>query len=623
MVKQAQATSINPQSFILDPILWNNLQHSDSEPLFCQSWIQLQCSMIQGIFRAVVLWQVPEKAHLSPIAFYPDNQGNYEHYKKITETVIREKKGVVIREKDEKESAEKFHFQLGYPVQVEDKLYGVVVLEVSIQEKLSLQANMRKLQWGVGWLENYVRKTSLKQYSDSDKYLKISLDLTALVLQQDSFRNASTITANELSNQFNCHRVSIGFLKNKRSKLVAISHSAFFQKQMNLVQLIESAMDESIDQLCPIWVPENEIEQNRVTHGHDELAKTENTGAICTVPMLNNNGDAYGAITFERTNADVFDAYTIEAFEFIVAVIGSILEEKRKNDRWIGAQIYHSIEAQVKKLIGAGHLVLKLSVLFLLALVIFFGFATGEYRVTAKTALEGEIQRAMVAPFNGYIEDAFARAGDVVEEGEVLCTLDDKDLRLERLDAISKREQFTRELRKAMAVNERAQVKILQQQIIQADVQSDLFTQQIDRAEMKSPFNGVVVAGDLSQMLGAPVDKGQVLYEIAPLKSYRVILEVDESDIRDLKKGQQGTLILTSIPRQKLRLIVEKITPIASAKEGHSFFIVEASLQDILDELRPGMEGYSKIYIDRRKLIWIWTHDMIQWVRLKLWYWMP
>lgn len=35
------------------------------------------------------------------------------------------------------------------------------------------------------------------------------------------------------------------------------------------------------------------------------------------------------------------------------------------------------------------------------------------------------------------------------------------------------------------------------------------------------------------------------------------------------------------------------------------------------------MEGVGKITIDRRPLAWIWTHDAMEWVRLKLWAWLP
>ena len=40
-------------------------------------------------------------------------------------------------------------------------------------------------------------------------------------------------------------------------------------------------------------------------------------------------------------------------------------------------------------------------------------------------------------------------------------------------------------------------------------------------------------------------------------------------------------------------------------------------------QLRPAMEGVGKIEIDRRRLVWIWTREAVDWVRLKLWAWLP
>jgi hypothetical protein len=33
------------------------------------------------------------------------------------------------------------------------------------------------------------------------------------------------------------------------------------------------------------------------------------------------------------------------------------------------------------------------------------------------------------------------------------------------------------------------------------------------------------------------------------------------------------------------------------------------------------MEGVGKIEIGPRRLIWVWTHDAISWLRLLLWKW--
>jgi hypothetical protein len=59
------------------------------------------------------------------------------------------------------------------------------------------------------------------------------------------------------------------------------------------------------------------------------------------------------------------------------------------------------------------------------------------------------------------------------------------------------------------------------------------------------------------------------------------------------------------------------------AKEGRNFFRIEATLDQPHDRLRPAMEGAGKIEIDRRRVIWIWTHQVVDWIRLTLWTWLP
>ena len=47
------------------------------------------------------------------------------------------------------------------------------------------------------------------------------------------------------------------------------------------------------------------------------------------------------------------------------------------------------------------------------------------------------------------------------------------------------------------------------------------------------------------------------------------------------------------------------------------------AIADVLERLRPGMEGVGKVEIDRRPLVWIWTRQVIDWIRLQLWTWLP
>src|SRR6185503_9303093 len=97
-----------------------------------------------------------------------------------------------------------------------------------------------------------------------------------------------------------------------------------------------------------------------------------------------------------------------------------ILEEKRRNDRLLITKAGESFMRQAKKLTGPRHAIFKLITAAVVLLIVFFSFARGQYRVTAKTTLEGEVRRAVTAPFRGFIAEAPARAGDTVHEGDIL-----------------------------------------------------------------------------------------------------------------------------------------------------------------------------------------------------------
>jgi multidrug resistance efflux pump len=204
-----------------------------------------------------------------------------------------------------------------------------------------------------------------------------------------------------------------------------------------------------------------------------------------------------------------------------------------------------------------------------------------------------------------------------------MAMLDDKDLVTERLKWSTKKGEQEKEYGKALAKQERADAAIIQVQIEQAKAQIELLDEQIKRTRLAAPFDGLVISGDLSQSVGAAVKRGDELFQVAPLDSYRVILKVDERDIAVIKSGQTGTLLVTSIPLQPLHYTVTRVTPIAEAEEGVNSFRVEAVLAEFSDRLRPGMKGVGKTTIEKQLVIRIWTHRLVHWLRVTLWKWLP
>ncbi len=452
-----------------------------------------------------------------------------------------------------------------------------------------------------------------------DQRLMTVFDITAAALQENSFKGAATVAVTELATRLNCDRVSIGFVKNDQAIVEAVSHSAHLERQMNLTRAIGEAMDESLDQNATLISPPQSEKNDSILRSHSELARLHGSGSNMTVPFLDENGDGYGAITFERAEDLPFNKETVELCEAVAAIVGPAINEKRLNDRPLYTKAVDSIKYQLNKILGPGHPVAKFFVGCFVVLLIFFTFAKGEYRVTARTSLEGTVQRSVIAPFDGYIFESLLRAGDIVEKDQAMASFDTRDLMLERIEWASKKQQHTLEFDKALANNEIAQSKIVQELIKQAESKLSLLEEQFSRATIKAPFKGLIISGDLSQSIGAPVERGQVLFEIAPLNSYRIMLEVDERDIGEVIPNQEGELVLNSLPESTYPFVVEKMTPVSTAQEGRNFFLVEGRLTGDSESLRPGMLGYGKIVIERRRLIWIWTHELFDWMRLWLW----
>ena len=249
--------------------------------------------------------------------------------------------------------------------------------------------------------------------------------------------------------------------------------------------------------------------------------------------------------------------------------------------------------------------------------------AEGDYRIAADSTLEGTVRRAIVAPFEGYIESAPARAGDQVRAGELLSRMDDRDLRLDRIGLFSEQAKLRRQYEEAMANGKPAEAMVIKAQIEQAAARLKLAESKLQRTRLTAPFDGLIVSGDLSQQLGGVVEQGEVLFEIAPLDSYRVILWVDEHQIGDISEGLAGQLVLNARPDDSYPLQVSRITSITEARDGGNYFRVEAALQNDDLHLRPGMQGIAKVSAGDAKLIWIWTRPLLQWLELKIWEWWP
>ena len=614
MTREPQSVA-EPNAVELAPLLTN----------VAQNWLAWQCTMIAGTCHGVIALGLPDQGPYRPAACWPEGSDPSVALSKTAKAAISKRKGVVaeLKSSDAEGGADKD--AIAYPIVIDGKLLGVAAIEVERLPNVRQKSVLQMLQWGAAWFQAMCdQQGQAEQQSGAaggDK-LGMVLELVGTAVEQERFQAAATAVVTELATRLKLERVSLGFIHGKHIKVKALSHSARFEGRQSLFRQIGAAMDEALDQESTIVYPAASKAGQDVSRAHGELARLHGARAVCTVP-LSMDQEIYGAITFERPGHELLEPEIVKFCEQAAALIGPVLEVKRRDDRWLITKMLDSFSHQCGRLLGKGHLVFKLIVLALAGLVVFLSIFNGQHRVAATAALEGTVERVAVAPEDGYVATASVRPGDVVKKDQELATLDSKDLELERVKWTSQREQLSKEYREALAKFERAQVSILRARIEQSDAQIALLNEQLARTQILAPFDGVIVSGDLTRTLGSPVERGQVLYKIAPLNDYRVVLEVDERDFSDVVLGQTGYLALAAAPNERIEIIVNKITPVSTAEDGSNFFKVEASLAKPPEHLRPGMQGVGKVEVGERKLIWIWTHRIVDWLRLWLWAWWP
>lgn len=593
---------------------WAGLATAQLSDEFCSYWLTIQCQSIPGALAGLVLIEQAPNSY-SSIAIWPNETHDLSALRSAAERALRDGCTVVIR-------ASSGEGQIAHPVKVRGRIWGAVAVKIMAAAESDFARTVRALHWGSGWLETLSHRQSLERNSNAIRQERDVIEVMRIAAAGKGAAATGLSLANFLSTRLPCRRVAIGIATAGQIRVLGLSHAAVLDRKSKTAVALANAMEEALDQAVAVSYPTLPSHARRIAVAHRDLARQEGIGAVLSVVVVHENRPI-GVITLERDAPETFDQPTVAFCESVADVIGPVLQLQVSLDRPIAGRIPRVVAAFGRKLLRSGYPTTKLATLLLTGLVAALVLVPTDYRVSGKASLEGIVQQAAVAPFDGFVTAAPHRAGDIVKAGDVLATLDTRELSLEALRYESQRDQARFRQQEAAARDDRATAAIQSAEADEAEAQRRLIADKIARARIIAPFQGLVVSGDLSQSLGAPVERGKLLFEIAPLDTYRVNLQIDERDIAHVTQGQRGRLVLTGFSSEPQDFTVNKLVSVAIPANGINAFRVEATLDHGDPRLRPGMEGVGKIDAGRRSFAWIWTHGFFDWVRLTLWKRLP
>ncbi len=459
------------------------------------------------------------------------------------------------------------------------------------------QVVVQLVEWGAAWLA-----LLLGQGRDGGAGAAAGTDaqlLEAALFGADLEAAAMAVTT-LLATRLGCERVALGIVERRGLRLQAVSGLAELDRRSNLARLLEAAMREALEGA------DTDGPGGDADPGPARAALEHDTGLHARRVVLHASGTAVGVLIVEgQAGSDLADA--VAGAERAGRLLGPLLAFRREQ------------RARPRAVRGARALGVTLA-LALLALLL--AAVEVDTRVTAPAVLEGVVQGVVAAPYHGFVATAHARAGDRVEAGQLLALLDDRELRLERGRLEGEREELAGQYRKALAGRELSQATILRTRVAQVESRLELVERHLERTRLVAPFAGLVITGDLDRAIGAPVERGQVLFEVAPLDDYRVVLQVDERDLAEIDVGQRGQLTLAALPGAEIAFSVARISGATRGESGPEFR-VEAELHGAHAELRPGMQGTGRIAVGRGSLLNTWSRRSLGWLRLWVWSWWP
>jgi multidrug efflux pump subunit AcrA (membrane-fusion protein) len=341
-------------------------------------------------------------------------------------------------------------------------------------------------------------------------------------------------------------------------------------------------------------------------------------GAILSVP-LRIDGEVCAVLTLEREQG-AFQPEEMLGLRVIADQAAPVLGDLRKKSRWFGRRWADASREVLAKAVGPRHTWMKVGAVTLSLFLAFALFVPYTYRVKANFQIVPDSLALLPVPFQGYIEAVQHRPGDLVAAGATLFEMDDGELRVERARALADLRRYRAEAERAEATGEMGEYRVSMELAGQAEARLQLADYRLGRAEVKAPFDGVLVEGDLRERLGAPVEQGEVMMKFSRLDGLYVEIELEERDIDLLDGSRRGQIAFASRPDLKFPVQIERIEPSAQAGQGSNYFVIRAEMTEAeADWLRPGMTGVAKLDGGKRTLAWRATHRLVDFLRMFFW----
>ncbi len=427
---------------------------------------------------------------------------------------------------------------------------------------------------------------------------------------------------NNLRNKTGCEQVALGVVRGGRVRVISISGFDEVKKRTPGVDKIRAAMDECYDHRSPIVYPPDGAgvgQEGPAGYSlHKQWRASVAGAAVASIPLC--DGDRCIAILSMRRNAN--QPFAVEQLAKLGEMVNPYASALILVDRATRGLLPHAagrMRKIARAIITPNRWARKVTLACAVLTMGWVIFGTMPYSVTTPCTVMPVSYRHFSAPHAGELVSAAAVAGDRVKAGDVLCEFDSSDLRMEKARLAAEVEIAGIDRHQGLAEGDTVRATLAAATMRKLKSLLAIVDLQIERSQVRAPFDGVVLEGDLRKSVGRMFTVGDPLYQLSSEQGWTLRLRVPESSAADLATDLTGTFISNARPGAKNPFRVVRVHPAAEAADGGNAYVVEAQLDADPEWVRAGMEGMAKVRIGRRPTWWVLGHRVIDAVRMSLW----
>ena len=481
------------------------------------------------------------------------------------------------------------------------------VLLVTIPKPLVSQ-NLEKIEKAGTAFRHWLQNLEGRQNEWKLNSLACVIELVTKLESAQDVQTAIETLCLELNQKLRCESVGFAISKNWRTRrtstrlqLKAVNGAIRLDPTSETCQLIEQAFHETkVRQKPTAWPPRSE-DEDYLLIAHKQLAYKLQCEAVLSQPVQFEDGRVLGYLIFSGSKERLQNERFSRFVNLVASRVGSPLALVEKTQKGPIRRLAKNI---IRTIPWPARIATTLIVVAAFAMLI----QPFTYQIRTDCEVAPQSRRFAIAPFDGIVEKGFAKPGDIVRKGDLLANMDSQLIDWELASTAAELAKSEKQQKIELA-NRNIPESILSQ-LERERLFSKQKTLRYQKRHIKlcSPVAGVVLSGSLERAEGASVNKGDVLFEVAPLDQLRVEIFVPSDEISYISKGCRTKIWIEGRESIPLDATISRVYPQSEIRNKKNVFRCEVLVENKNGTLKPGMKGSAKIEGPRNTLAWNLFH---------------